>query len=153
MTADPQPKAEARRLPADAGVTLIEMLVVIVIIGLITAIVAINVLPSQDTARIAKARADIHTLEQALELFRLDRARYPTTDEGLPSLVDPAAASTDGAPATRTEPYIRRLPKDPWGRDYLYVAPGEHGAFDIYTLGADGREGGEGVNADIGNWS
>ena len=141
-----------KRFAQDAGVTLIEMLVVIVIIGLITAIVAINVLPSQDTARVEKARADIRTLEQAMEMFRLDRARYPSVEEGLNSLMTPPA-STDGAASVRTEPYIRRLPKDPWGRDYLYVAPGQRGAFDIYSLGADGREGGEGVNADIGNWS
>jgi general secretion pathway protein G len=140
------------RLAADAGVTLIEMLVVIVIIGLITAIVAINVLPAQDTARTEKARADIRTIEQALEMYRLDRARYPSVEEGLAALVTPPAAA-EGVATVRTEPYVRRLPKDPWGRDYLYVAPGRQGPFDIYTLGADGREGGEGVDADIGNWS
>lgn len=139
------------RLVADAGVTLIEMMVVIVIIGLVAAIVAINVLPSQDTARVEKARADVSTLEQALELYRLDRARYPSTEEGLEALIQPPMAP-DGVGVVRTDPYIRRLPKDPWGRDYLYVAPGEKGAFDLYTLGADGREGGEGVDADIGNW-
>jgi general secretion pathway protein G len=122
------------------------MMVVIVIIGLVTAIVVINVLPSQDTARIEKARADIRVIEQALELYRLDFSRYPTMVEGLQALVEP---SQDGAPR---ESYIRRLPNDPWGRPYDYVTPGEHGTFDLYTLGADGQEGGEGIDADIGNW-
>ncbi|MGE0597323.1 MAG: type II secretion system major pseudopilin GspG [Hyphomonadaceae bacterium] len=129
-------------LPADAGVTLVEMMVVIVIIGLITAIVVINVLPSQDVARVEKARADIRVLEQALELYRLQEARYPSIEEGLQSLL-----GQEGG-----EGYIRRLPDDPWGRPYEYVIPGERGAFDLYTLGADAREGGEGADADVGNW-
>lgn len=135
-----------RTLAADAGVTLVEMMVVIVIIGLVTAIVVINVLPSQDTARIEKARADIRVIEQALELYRLDFSRYPTTEQGLDALLEPPQ---EGA---AREAYIRRLPDDPWGRPYLYVAPGTHGPFDIYTLGADAQEGGEGVDGDIGNW-
>lgn len=133
-------------LPSEAGVTLVEMMVVIVIIGLVTAIVVINVLPSQDTARIEKARADIHVIEQALELYRLDNSRYPSMDEGLEALIDPPAED-----AAR-EAYIRRLPNDPWGRPYEYVSPGEHGPFDLYSLGADAQEGGEGVDGDIGNW-
>lgn len=135
------------RLHPEAGVTLVEMMVVIVIIGLITAIVVINVLPSQDTARIEKARADIRVIEQALELYRLDFSRYPTMQQGLQELVAPARE--DGAVR---EAYIRRLPDDPWGRPYEYVTPGEHGPFDLYSLGADAQQGGEGVDADIGNW-
>lgn len=138
------------RLHPEAGVTLVEMMVVIVIIGLVTAIVVINVLPSQDTARVEKARADIHLLEQALELYRLDQARYPSMEQGLESLESPPAAEAGGA--ARAEGYIRRLPDDPWGRAYQYVVPGEHGPFDLYSLGADGQEGGEGLDADIGNW-
>ena len=140
--------ARNTHLPRDAGVTLVEMMVVIVIIGLVTAVVVINVLPSQDTARIEKARADIHVIEQALELYRLDYSRYPAMEHGLQALLEPPAR--EGAAAQ--ESYIRRLPNDPWGRAYEYVIPGEHGAFDIYTLGADGQQGGEGVDADIGNW-
>lgn len=140
--------ARNTHLPRDAGVTLVEMMVVIVIIGLVTAVVVINVLPSQDTARIEKARADIHVIEQALELYRLDYSRYPAMEHGLQALLEPPAR--EGAAAQ--EAYIRRLPNDPWGRAYEYVIPGEHGAFDIYTLGADGQQGGEGVDADIGNW-
>jgi len=144
-----------KRAPAllsrDAGVSLIEMMVVIVIIGLVTAIVAINVLPSQDTARVEKARADIRAIEQALELYRLENARYPSMQDGLDALLR-RGAETSADAARRGEGYIRRLPNDPWGNPYEYVAPGEHGVFDIYSLGADAREGGEGVDADIGNW-
>ena len=142
-------EAETRsRLARDAGVTLIEMMVVIVIIGLITAIVAINVLPSQDTARVQKARADIGVLEQALELYRLQVGRYPSTEEGLEAL----APQPQSADIKAREGYIRRLPSDPWNRQYQYVIPGEKGRFDLYTLGADGQQGGEGADADIGNW-
>jgi general secretion pathway protein G len=137
------------RMHKEAGVTLVEMMVVIVIIGLVTAIVVINVLPSQDVARVEKARADIRVIEQALELYRLDYSRYPEMERGLDSLLNPTEEAD--APVQRAA-YIRRLPNDPWGRPYEYVIPGEHGAYDIYTLGADAQEGGEGVDADIGNW-
>jgi general secretion pathway protein G len=131
-------------------VTLVEMMVVIVIIGLIAAIVVINVLPSQDVARAEKARADIRVLEQALELYRLDRSRYPTTDQGLQALLRPPDVA--GAPSGRAEGYVRRLPNDPWGRPYHYVLPGKRGPYDLFSLGADAQEGGDGVDADIGNW-
>jgi general secretion pathway protein G len=143
-----QPAARPSRLHPEAGVTLVEMMVVIVIIGLVTAIVAINVLPSQDRARTEKARADIRTLEQALELYRLESGRFPTMDEGLEALLPGGGL----AAATKTGGYIRRLPDDPWGRAYLYVTPGQNGPFDLYSLGADGQEGGEGADADVGNW-
>ncbi len=135
-----------KRFRRDAGVTLVEMMVVIVIIGLITAIVVVNVLPAQDTARLQKARADIRMLEQALELYRLDRARYPSTEEGLEALVTPPA----GDASARTEPYIRALPNDPWGKPYVYVSPGAEREFDLFSYGADGQQGGEGRNADVG---
>lgn len=143
-------RRSGQRLHQEAGVTLVEMMVVIVIIGLVTAIVVINVLPSQDTARIEKARADIRVIEQALELYRLDYARYPSMDLGLEALVSPPQ---DGVQAgVQRESYIRRLPNDPWGQPYVYVIPGEHGPFDVYTLGADAQEGGDGADSDIGNW-
>lgn len=132
----------------EAGVTLVEMMVVIMIIGLITAVVVINVLPSQDRARVQKASADISTLEQALELFRLENGRYPTMEEGLTVL----AGGTDVQGASRREPFIKRLPNDPWNQSYQYVIPGQHGPFDLYSMGADGRIGGEDLDADIGNW-
>jgi general secretion pathway protein G len=144
MDANMKQKVRVGRMHPEAGVTLVEMMVVIVIIGLVTAIVAINVLPAQDKARTEKARADIAGLENALQLYRLNTGRFPTTDEGLEALL----ASEQGG-----ESYIRRLPKDPWGRDYLYVVPGQQGgAYDLYSLGADAKEGGEGSDADVGNW-
>lgn len=135
-----------------AGFTLVELMVVIVIIGLLATVVAINVLPSQDKAMIGKAKADIATLEQAVETYRLDNLTFPTDAQGLQALV--------AAPSDLTQPdryrqggYVRRLPNDPWGRPYLYRQTSAHGgAFDVYSLGADGKEGGEGNDADIGNW-
>ncbi|MCH8686345.1 type II secretion system major pseudopilin GspG [Pedomonas mirosovicensis] len=134
----------------EAGFTLVELMVVIVIIGLLATVVAINVLPSQDRAMVEKAKADISLLEQGLEMFRLEALRYPTTEEGLEALVTPP----ENARGNRAEGegYIRRLPEDPWGNPYQYIYPGEHGRFDVYSLGADGRPGGEGSDADIGNW-
>ncbi|HEY1145450.1 MAG TPA: type II secretion system major pseudopilin GspG [Allosphingosinicella sp.] len=114
-------------------------MVVIVILGLLATVVVINVMPAQDTARIKKAEADIALLEQAAEMYRLNKLNYPSSGEGLGVLV--------------TGGFIKRLPDDPWGNPYRYAAPGGDGrAFDIYSTGADGKEGGEGNDADIGNW-
>lgn len=139
----PQPRSNSRLHP-EAGVTLVEMMVVILIIGLITAIVAINVLPSQDKARVEKAKADIAAIDQALTLFHLEAARFPTTEEGLDALVEPAAAL-----GAERAAFIRTLPNDPWNRPYQYVAPGETGPYDLYSMGADGKVGGEGLDADV----
>jgi len=141
-----------RRRRSEAGFTLVELMVVIVIIGLLATVVAINVLPSQDRAMVEKAKADVSVLEQAVESYRLDNFTFPRNEDGLRALV---AQPTGMANPERYREggYIRRLPKDPWGADYQYAAPGEHGAFDIYSFGADGKKGGEGKDADIGNWS
>jgi general secretion pathway protein G len=121
------------------GFTLVELMVVILIIGLLATVVIINVMPATDKAAEAKAKADISTLETGIEMYRLNRMTYPTGPDALQSLV--------------REGFIKRLPKDPWGNAYHYAAPGGGGrAFDIYSYGADGREGGEGKDADIGNW-
>lgn len=134
------------------GFTLIELMVVIVIIGLLATVVVVNVLPTQDTAMTEKARADVALLEQALEMYRLDNLSYPTVDEGLDALV--AAPSGLARPDKyRAGGYVKRLPEDPWGNAYQYLQPGEHGVFDVYSLGADGRLDGDGLNADIGNWN
>jgi general secretion pathway protein G len=132
------------------GFTLVELMVVIVIIGLLATIVALNVLPSGDTARKQKAKADIETIGQALEIYKLQQGSYPTTSQGLQALVSAPA----GVDASRYQAggYIKRLPEDPWNRPYLYASPGQHGAADVWTLGADGKDGGEGINADIGSW-
>ncbi len=99
-----------------------------------------------------KARADIAVLEQAVETFRLETLRFPTTEEGLTALVQ-APAGMARADRYRDGGYVRRLPQDPWGNPYQYAFPGQHSRFDVYSLGADGVKGGEGDNADIGNWS
>jgi len=141
----------AQRRPAERGFTLIELMVVIVIIGLLATVVVINVFPAQDQARVTKAKADIALLEQAAEMYRLDNLTYPTTDQGLAALLFPPAGLAE-AGRYRPGGYIKKLPKDPWGNAYHYAMPGQHGAFDIYSLGADGQPGGEGHDADIGSW-
>ena len=134
------------------GFTLIEIMVVVVIIGLLAAIVAPNVIKQLDKAETTRAQTDIKQLEDALKLFRLDHYRYPTEDEGLDILTGVAPPASDIAAGKLSE-IMPRLPKDPWQRDYFYRYPGQHGEFDIYTLGADGKEGGDDINADIGNWN
>lgn len=135
----------------EGGFTLVELMVVIVIIGLLTTIVVINVLPSQEKARVEKAKADIALIEQGLEMYRLDNLNYPGTGEGLQSLVAPPAAAAQNG-RYRAGGYLKKLPADPWGNPYQYANPGQHGTFDVYSFGADGRAGGEGDNADLGNW-
>ncbi len=131
------------------GFTLVELMVVIFIIGLMTTIVVINVMPSQDRAMVEKARADIATLGQALEMYRLDNLSYPGSSDGLQALVSAPASLTTSA-RYRQGGYIKKLPDDPWGRPYQYDNPGRQGpGYDLYSLGADGAPGGEDDNADI----
>ncbi|WP_310498966.1 type II secretion system major pseudopilin GspG [Sandarakinorhabdus sp.] len=133
------------------GFTLVELMVVIVIIGILSTVVIINVLPDIDRASTTKARADIATLESALTAYRADNLVYPSTAEGLAALKTPP---TGLAQPDRYKPggYVLRLPEDPWGHPYQYAVPGTHGAADIWSMGPDGATGGEGENADIGNW-
>lgn len=133
------------------GFTLLEIMVVIVILGLLVSIVAPNVLQNQDRAMVEKARADIAVLEQALDMYKLDNHVYPTTDQGLDALVN-KPTSTPEPRNYRSNGYIKRLPQDPWGNPYQYLQPGEQGPYDLYSTGADGDEGGEGLASDIGNW-
>lgn len=129
--------------------TLIEVMVVVVILSILAAFVVPKVMDRPDQARIAKAKQDIKAIESALNLYRLDNYRYPSTDQGLQALVNkPTNASN-----WKQGGYLDRLPKDPWNRDYVYLSPGSKGEVDIYSLGADGQAGGEGVDADIGNWT
>jgi general secretion pathway protein G len=141
-----------RRFALMRGFTLIEIMVVVVIIGLLAAIIVPQVIDRVDEARIAKAKQDIQGLETALTMFRLDNSKYPSTDQGLKALsqqpTDPSIHHW------RPGGYIQRVSKDPWGGDYQYVFPGTHGReYDLFSLGADGQPGGEGINADIGNWN
>jgi general secretion pathway protein G len=134
------------------GFTLVELMVVIVIIGLLATVVVINVLPSQDRAMVGKARADISVLEQAVETYRLDNLTFPDDRQGLQALVA-APAGLIRPERYRQGGYVRRLPEDPWGNPYQYRRPSAHGGqFDVFSYGADGREGGEGNDADLGNW-
>lgn len=136
--------AKFRRRAKRNGFTLVEMMVTLFILALLTTVVAINVLPNQDKAMVQKAKADIAVLGQALETYRLDNLTYPDVGAGLQALVTPPATA-----GGRTEGYIRKLPNDPWSRPYQYSNPGRNGAFDVYSLGADGAPGGENENADI----
>ncbi|MBD8548777.1 type II secretion system major pseudopilin GspG [Sphingomonas sp. CFBP 8760] len=140
-----------KKRPIRNGFTLVELMVVIVIIGLLATIVALNVLPSGDTARIQKAKADIAQIEGGLELFKLQNVNFPTTTQGLQALVTAPSGLADPS-RYQQGGYLKRLPDDPWGRPYLYASPGQHGEADVWTYGADGKEGGEGINADIGSW-
>jgi general secretion pathway protein G len=142
---------QARRAHAAAGFTLIEIMVVVVILGILAALIAPNVISRIDEAQVAKVKNDVRQLESALKLFRMDRFRYPTGEEGLEALT---TAPTEAGVPWPPGGYLDRAPKDPWGRPYRYETPGKRsgGEYDIYSLGRDGQEGGEGVDADIGNW-
>lgn len=140
-----------RRLarPLQRGFTLIELMVVLVIIGVLAALIVPNVLDRADDARVTAAKTDIANLTQALKLYKLDNQRFPTAEQGLQALVSKPTASP--VPAN-WRPYIDKLPADPWNRPYLYMNPGLRGEVDVLSFGADGQAGGEGKDADIGNW-
>ncbi len=137
---------------ARRGFTLVEVMVVIVILGILAALVVPRILGRTDEARVVAARSDVATLVQALKLYRLDNRRYPSTEQGLQALVvRPTAAP---APENwKSGGYLERLPADPWGNPYQYLSPGLHGEVDVFSLGADAQPGGEGIDADIGNWT
>lgn len=133
-----------------AGFSLIEIMVVVVILGILAALVVPKIISRPDDARIVKAKQDVLAIQNALDLYRLDNGFYPSTDQGLRALVSKPSSS----PEPRDwRSYLKTLPKDPWGRDYMYLNPGQHGEIDVYTNGADGQPGGTGVNAVIGNWN
>jgi general secretion pathway protein G len=138
----------------ESGFTLIEIMVVLVIIAILSALIGPQILGRVDEARVTAAGQDIQTLGTALDFYRMDNFRYPTTDQGLEALVkkpdDPSVRNW------RAEGYLksRTVPKDPWGNEYRYLFPGSQGgAYDLYSLGADGEPGGEGTDADIGSWN
>lgn len=134
---------------ASSGFTLIEVMVVIVIIGVLAALVVPRVMNRPDEARAVAARQDIGAVMSALKLYRLDNSRYPSTEQGLQALVTRPTAE----PVPRNwKSYLDKLPNDPWGKPYQYLSPGVRGEIDVFSLGADGQPGGEGVDADIGSW-
>lgn len=138
--------------PAQPGFTLIELLVVVVILGILGALVVPRIMDKPDQARMVRAKQDVRALETALDLYKLDNFNYPSSQQGLAALTS-RPGGTPPAPNWKSGGYLKELPKDPWGREYLYLNPGANSEIDIYSLGADGRPGGEGANADIGNWT
>lgn len=143
-------KSEKKKL--QAGFSLVELMVVVFIMGLLATLIIVNVAPVGDRSRITKARADIASLESALEQYSLDLYSYPSTEQGLAALTSPAT----GVDVTLYRPggYIKRVQNDPWGNPYQYTFPAQRsvGRYDLFSLGADGQPGGEGLDADIGNW-
>lgn len=132
------------------GFSLIEIMVVVVILGILASIVVPKILNRPDEARAVKAKQDILSIQNAMDLYKLDNGVYPTTDQGILALVEKPSAN----PIPQDwKPYLKSLPKDPWGREYLYLNPGEHGEIDIFTYGSDGQPGGKDANSDIGNWN
>jgi general secretion pathway protein G len=130
---------------------LIEVMIVIVILGVLAALIVPKVMGRPDEARMAAARQDIFTIMQSLKLYKLDNRRYPTTEQGLAALVQKPSQ----APVPQNWSaggYLERLPNDPWGQPYQYLNPGLHGEIDVMSYGADGQPGGQGADADIGNW-
>lgn len=144
----PHRRTHRKTRQADAGVTLIEMMIVLVIIGIVAALIVPNVIGRPDQARVAVANADLRTIAASLEMYRLDNRTYPTTEQGLQALTTaPTLAPTP--PNWVAGGYLPNVPTDPWGNPYVFRSPGAAAGFDLMSLGADGTEGGEGVDADI----
>jgi general secretion pathway protein G len=136
-----------------SGFTLIEIMVVIVILAMLAALVGPKLMGRTDDAKVTDARVQIKNIETALKLYKLDNGSYPSTEQGLAALVSKPTVGV--IPKTyKDNGYLesKKVPLDPWGNDYLYVSPGEHGDYDLFSYGADGAKGGEGKNADITNW-
>lgn len=130
------------------GFTLIEIMVVVVILGILGALVVPNVLGRSGQARVAAAKADLNNLASALEMYKLDNRHFPSTDQGLEAL----SKKPGGSPEPKnwnSAGYVKKMPSDPWGNPYMYISPGKDGDFDLYTMGGDGKEGGENEDADI----
>jgi general secretion pathway protein G len=151
------PKTDGRerviQASVNAGFTLIEIMAAVLIIGLLSTIVGVSIFAQVDKGRMTAASVQIANLESVLELYRMDNARYPTTEQGLDALIN----EPDDARSYPPGGYLqkRRIPEDPWGNPYEYEQPGQNNShsFDIWSLGADSKPGGEGVDADIGNWA
>ncbi len=135
------------------GFTLIEIMAVVLIIGLLSTLVGIAIFPQIDKSRVNTAQAQIKMLDAALETYRMDNARFPTSEQGLTALIRPPAEARNYQPGGYLKE--RRIPQDPWGNPYQYEFPGTHNphSYDLWSFGADGAAGGEGVDRDVGNWA
>lgn len=146
------PTSRLKRRPAGArGFTLIEIMVVVVIMGILASLVVPKLMARTGESRVAAAKVDIATVMQALKLYKLDNQRYPTTEQGLQSLLTKPTVGP-AANGWKTGGYLEKMPKDPWGNAYQYLSPGLHGEIDVISLGADGAPGGAGDDTDIGSW-
>jgi len=144
-------RVPVQRHHREAGFTLIEIMVVIAIIGILATLIVPNIMGRPDEARATAAKHDVGTINQALKLYRLDIGRYPTTEQGLKALVE--RPTSEPIPQNwKMGGYLSSVPKDPWGNAYHYSNPGTRGEIDIISYGADGKPGGTGTDADIGNW-
>jgi len=135
----------------ESGFTLIEILIVVVIISILAITVVPQFMDAPDQARVASTKADIKNIETALSMYKLDNFNYPSTSQGLQALVQKPSGSPE-AKNWKPGGYLPKLPDDQWGTPYQYLNPGNHGVIDVYSFGADGQPGGDGLNADIGNW-
>ena len=132
------------------GFTLIDIMIVVVILSILASLIIPRIMNRPDQARVVKAQQDMRALQSALNMYRLDNYHYPNTNQGLQALV--TKPSGEPKPANWQQPYLDKLPMDPWGQPYLYLMPGKHSDFDLFTYGADQRKGGEESDADLGNW-
>ncbi len=139
------------KVRSNRGFTLLEIIVVVAIIAILAAYIAPKVAGRVDDARVSKAKSDIRVLESSLELYKLDNFVYPSSEQGLEALVN--KPSGDNLKNWRDGGYIKKLNKDPWGNEYQYSFPGSNSEFDVFSLGADAKVGGDGEAADIGNWN
>ena len=141
------------RLSGNAGFTLIELMVVMVILGILAGLIVPRIMDRPEEARRTKAGVQIQSIEQALKLYKIDNGQYPTTEQSLQALVEPPAVG-NLAKKWRTGGYLEKgkVPKDPWDNEFVYISPGLHGDFDLSSYGPDGQAGGEGKDADVNNW-
>ena len=140
-----------KKTKREKGFTLIELMVVIVILGVLAGLIVPRLTDKPERARVVKAKMQIENISMALKQFKLDNGFYPSTEQGLQALV----SKPSGGQELKYYPgkgYISQIPEDPWGNEYIYIYPGEHEDFDLLSLGADGKEGGDGFDEDIGNW-
>ena len=143
-------KVSSRIVHGSRGFTLIEVMVVVVILGILAAIIVPRIMGRPEEAKRTKAQVDIKAIEEALNLYKLDSGFYPNTEQGVEALVKKPETEPK---KWRDGGYLSKVPSDPWGRPYQYLSPGEHGDFDLYSLGSDGEPGGEGKNEDVESWN